>query len=85
MYDGFMAKHVEIALDEVLADCAGIFRMVEDERATLAVMKGGAAVAFISPAPIAEALADIHRALQEEPLNTTFFLDAIETRRLLGL
>jgi hypothetical protein len=80
-----MAKHVDIALDEVLADPAGAFRMVEDERATLSVMKGATAVAVISPAPVAETLADIHRALHEEPLDTTFFLDVIETRRLLGL
>jgi len=80
-----MAKHVDIALHEVLADPASVFRMVEDERATLSVMKGGAAIAVISPAPVAETLADIHRALHEEPLDTTFFLDVIETRRLLGL
>ena len=85
MYDGFMAKHVDIALDEVLADPGGAFKMVEHERATIAVMKDGAAVAVISPAPVAETLAGIHRALHEEPVDPTFFLDVIETRRLLGL
>lgn len=80
-----MAKHVDITLEKVLADPIGAFKMVEDERATIAVMKDGAAVAVISPAPVAETLADIHRALHEEPVDPTFFLDVIETRRLLGL
>lgn len=80
-----MAKHVDIALHEVIADPAGVFEMVETNRATLSVIKGGAAIAVISPAPVAETLADIHRALHEEPPDTTFFLDVIETRRLLGL
>ncbi len=85
MYDGTMAKHVEIALAEVLAAPADIFRMVEDERATLAIMRGATAVAVISPAPVAKTLADIHRALHEDPPDSAFFLDVIETRRLLGL
>ena len=80
-----MAKHEEIALDDVLADPVGVFRRVENERATLSIMRGDAAVAVISPAPVAKTLADIHRALYEDPPDSAFFLDVIETRRLLGL
>ncbi len=84
-YDGPMAKHEEIALGTVLADPVAVFDRVEKERAKLSVMRGGDPVAVISPAPVAKTLADIHRALHEEPPDSAFFLDVIETRRLLGL
>ncbi len=80
-----MAKHEEIALEEVLSDPARVFKMVEDDRATLSVMRGTSAIAVLSPAPVAETLADIHRALYEDPPDSAFFLDVIETRRMLGL
>ncbi|MFV1971752.1 MAG: hypothetical protein ACC683_12210 [Acidimicrobiia bacterium] len=80
-----MAKYEEIALGVFLADPVAVFDRVEKERATLSVMRGRDPVAVISPAPVAETLADIHRALQQEPPDSAFFLDVIETRRLLGL
>lgn len=80
-----MAKHEEMTLDKALADPANLFRIVEADRATLSIMKGGVAVAVVSPAPVARTLADIHRALHEEPPDSAFFLDVIQTRRMLGL
>ena len=85
MYDRSMAKHEEIALGAVIADPAAVFNRVEKDRATISIMRGKNAIAVISPSPVAETLADIHRALYEEPPDTAFFLDVIETRRLLGL
>jgi hypothetical protein len=80
-----MAKHEEIALGTVLADPVAVFERVEKERATLSVMRGGESVAVISPAPGVERFVDIHRALHQERPDSAFFLDVIETRRLLGL
>ena len=80
-----MAKHEQIALGTVLADPVAVFDRVERDRATLSVTRGGSPVAVISPAPVAETLASIHEALHGEPPDTAFFLDVIETRRLLGL
>ena len=85
VYDEVMAKHVEITLKELLADPGGVMRIVENERATLSVMRGTTPIAVVSPAPVAETLANIHRALHQEPPDSAFFLDVIETRRLLGL
>lgn len=85
MYDGSMAKHEEIALGAVIADPVAVFNRVEKDRATISIMRGKNAIAVISPSPVAETLADIHRALYEAPPDTAFFLDVIETRRLLGL
>ncbi len=84
-YDAPMAKHEQIALTAVLADPKAIFERVEAERATLSVMKGEEAVAVISPAPVAETLAELHRAMMSEELDSSFSLDVMETRRLLGL
>ncbi|MDK1010415.1 MAG: hypothetical protein QGM46_04520 [Actinomycetota bacterium] len=80
-----MAKQKRIELDAMLADPRAVLARVESGRETISVMRGDKPVAVISPAPIAETLADLHRALYEEPLDTTFFLDIIETRRMLGL
>jgi hypothetical protein len=85
MYDGIMAKHEEIALGTVLADPLAVFDRIEKDRVTISIMRGKNAIAVISPTPVAETLADIHRALYEEPPDSAFFLDVIETRRLLGL
>ncbi len=84
-YDGAMANHEEIPLTTVIADPAAVFERVENERITVSIMRGNEAVAVISPAPIAETLAELHRALQETPPDSTFYLDVMETRRLLGL
>jgi hypothetical protein len=85
MYDGIMAKHEKIELGTVLADPLAVFNHVEKDRTTVSIMRGKEAIAVISPSPVAETLADIHRALYEEPPDSAFFLDVIETRRLLGL
>lgn len=80
-----MAKQRRIELDAVLADAKAVFALVENGKETISVMRGDRPVAVISPAPVAETLADLHRALHEEPLDKTFSLDVIATRRLLGL
>jgi hypothetical protein len=84
-YDGRMAAHEQIPIAEVIADPEAVFDRIEADRVTLSVMRGNEPVAVISPAPIAETLADLHRALQENPPSGAFFLDVIETRRMLGL
>jgi hypothetical protein len=42
-------------------------------------------VAVISPGPVAKSPSNTHREPYKEPHDPEFFLDAIETRRLLGL
>jgi hypothetical protein len=80
-----MANHEEIPLTTLIADPAAVLDRVEKERITVSIMRGNEAVAVISPAPIAETLAELHRALQETPPDSAFYLDVMETRRLLGL
>ncbi|MCL1598510.1 MAG: hypothetical protein M3094_04960 [Actinomycetia bacterium] len=80
-----MAKHEQIPLSAVLADPASVLDRVENDRVTVSIMRGNEAVAVVSPPPIAETLAELHRALRETPPDTAFYLDVIETRRLLGL
>jgi hypothetical protein len=80
-----MAKHEEIALGTVLADPAAVFDRVESDRLTLSVMRGNVSVAVISPGPVAKSPSNIHQEPYKEPHDPEFFLDAIETRRLLGL
>ena len=84
-YDGTMMKREEIALATVLADPRSVFDRIEKERVSLSVMKGEEAVAVISPAPVAETLEELHRAMMAGELDSSFSLDAMETRRLLGL
>jgi hypothetical protein len=84
-YDGYMVKPSHITLSTLIADPGAVMSSVETDRATLSVMRGNEVVAVISPAPIAETLADLHRALSDNPLDSTFYLDVMETRRLLGL
>ena len=80
-----MAKHVEISLEAAVADAAALFERVERNQDTITVLHFGEPVAVISPAPVAETLADLHRALMENPLKDEQHLDVMETRRLLGL
>jgi hypothetical protein len=80
-----MVKHEQIALTSVLADPKAVFERVVTDRATISVMRGEEAVAVISPAPVAETLAELHRAMLAEDPDSSFYLDAMETRRLLGL
>jgi hypothetical protein len=84
-YDEHMAAHEQIPIAEVIADPEAVFARIEADRVTLSVMRGNEPIAVISPAPIAETLAELHRALQETPPSGAFFLDVIETRRMLGL
>jgi hypothetical protein len=84
-YDGIMAKQEQIALTSLLADPRAVFDRVAEERATISVMSGEEAIAVISPAPVAESLAELHRAMLADDLDSSFSLDAMETRRLLGL
>ncbi len=80
-----MATHEEIPLTTVLADPGAVLERVENDRVTLSIMRGNEAVAVVSPPPIAETLAELHRALRETPPDSAFYLDVLETRRLLGL
>lgn len=80
-----MTKQEQITLASVIADPKAILERVELERMTLSVMNGEEAVAVISPAPVGEDLEDLHRAMLAEDPDSSFYLDAMETRRLLGL
>jgi hypothetical protein len=80
-----MSKHEQIALTSVLSDPKAVFDRVAADRATISVMRGEEAVAVISPAPVAKTLADLHQAMIADDPDSSFYLDAMETRRLLGL
>ena len=80
-----MAKHEEIALGTLLADPAAVFDRIESDRSSLTVMRGNVPVAVISPGPVAKSPSNAYQEPYEEPHDPEFFLDAIETRRLLGL
>ncbi len=80
-----MANHEQIPLSAVLADPAAVFDRVESDRVTVSIMRGNEPIAVVSPPPIAETLAELHRALRESPPDTAFYLDVMATRRLLGL
>lgn len=80
-----MAKHEKISIAVLVADPGAVFDRVEQEHATLSVMRGEEAIAVISPAPVAETLAELHRAMMADEPDSSFSLDAMETRRLLGL
>ena len=80
-----MAKQVEISLEAAIEDAASLFERVERDQDTVTILHFGEAVAVVSPAPVAETLADLHRALMENPPQDNQYLDVMETRRLLGL
>jgi hypothetical protein len=80
-----MTKREQIALTSVIADPQAVFDRIAEDRTTISVMVGEEAVAVISPAPVAETLADLHRAMMADDPDSSFYLDAMETRRLLGL
>lgn len=80
-----MAKHEEISIAVLVADAGAAFDRVEQDRVSLSVMRGEETIAVISPAPVAETLADLHRAMMSDEPDSSFSLDAMETRRLLGL
>jgi hypothetical protein len=80
-----MAKHEEIAIAALVADAGAVLDRVAQDRVTLSVMRGEEAVAVISPAPATEDLSELHRAMMSDEPDSSFYLDAMETRRLLGL
>jgi hypothetical protein len=80
-----MAKHEEIAIAVLVADPGAALDRVDQDRVTLSVMRGEETVAVISPAPGAENLAELHRAMMFGEPDSSFYLDAMGTRRLLGL
>jgi hypothetical protein len=80
-----MAKQEHIALSTLLADPKAVFDHVAEERATISVMSGEEAIAVISPAPVAESVAELHRAMLADDPDSSYYLDAMETRRLVGL
>lgn len=84
-YDVCMTPRIEVTVEEVIADPGGLLERIERDREAVSVIRGEEVVAVISPAQIAETLADIHRAIQENPPQGTWYLDVMETRRLLGL
>lgn len=80
-----MADHQSIAIETLLADPSSVVEMVERDHVTLTLMRGDTAVAVLSPAPVAEQLQEIHRTLEAGARDDSFYLDVMETRRLLGL
>jgi hypothetical protein len=80
-----MAKQEHIALSSIIADPKAGFDRVAEERTTISVMSGEEAIAVISPAPVTEGLAELHRVVFADDPDPSFYLDAMETGRLLGL
>ena len=80
-----MESHVEIAYDDVVADPEAALERVANDRATISVVRDGEAIAVIAPAPIAQTLADLHRALEQASPEDSHYADVMETRRILGL
>jgi hypothetical protein len=80
-----MAKHKDISIAVLVADPSAVFDRVEQDHVTLSVMRGEEIIAVISPTPASETLADLHRAMMSDEPDSSFYLDAMETRRLLGL
>lgn len=84
-YDVPMVDQQHIAIEALLADPGAVLDMVEREHVTLTVMREDTPVAVVSPAPVAQRLQEIHRALEEGSRDDSFYLDVMDTRRLLGL
>jgi hypothetical protein len=80
-----MADQQDIALDTLLADPARVVGMVERDHVTVRVVRDDELVLVMSPAPIAEKMTEIHRTLEEGSRDQSFYLDVMDTRRLLGL
>lgn len=84
-YDVRMADQQHIAIEELLAEPDSVLAAIERDQVSFTLMRGGRAVAVLSPAPVAERLHEIHRTLEEGARDESFYLDVMETRRLLGL
>jgi hypothetical protein len=84
-YDGAMEGHEFVDIEVFSEDAPAILERVEIEHVSISVIRGTQVVAVISPAPVAQKLADIQRTLEEGARDDSFFLDVMGTRRLLGL
>lgn len=62
-----------------------MLEMVEKGHVTLTLVRDEVPVAVLSPAPVAQRMQEIHRTLAEGSRDESFYLDVMETRRLLGL
>lgn len=80
-----MADQHHIAIETLLADPGGVLELVERDHVTLTVMRDDTPVVVISPAPVAQRLQEIHRTLEQGSQDDSFYLDVMDTRRLLGL
>lgn len=80
-----MADQQHIAIETLLAEPAAVLARVEQDGVTLTLVRGDTPVAVMSPAPVATRLQEIHRTLEEGVRDDSFYLDVMETRRLLGL
>jgi hypothetical protein len=80
-----MEGHEFVDVEAFCEDTASILERIEMEHVTVSVVRGAQVVAVISPAPVAQKLAEIHRTLEEGARDDSFFLDVLGTRRLLGL
>lgn len=84
-YDGSMEGHEFVDFEAFSEDTTALLERVEVEHVSISVIRGSQVVAVISPAPVAQRLAEIHRTLEEGSRDDSFFLDVMGTRRLLGL
>lgn len=80
-----MAGQQEIPVDTLLADPASVVGVVERDHITVRVMRDDELILVMSPAPVAEKFDEIHRTLEEGSRDESFYLDVMDTRRLLGL
>ncbi|HSJ72411.1 MAG TPA: hypothetical protein VLA29_12285 [Acidimicrobiia bacterium] len=80
-----MEGHEIVDIEAFIQDVTGVLERVETEHVSISVIRGSHVVAVISPAPVAQKLAEIHRTLEEGARDDSFFLDVLGTRRLLGL
>lgn len=80
-----MVDQRDIAIETLLTDPGGVVRAVEQDHVTVRVVRGDDLVLVMSPAPVAERFDEIHRTLEEGSRDESFYLDVMDTRRLLGL
>lgn len=80
-----MADEQHISVETFLSDPAAVLDMVENGHITLTLVRDEMPVAVLSPAPVAERMQEIQRTLEAGARDESFYLDVMETRRLLGL
>ncbi len=80
-----MEGHEVVDIEAFTEDVMAILERVEVEHVSISVVRGSQVVAVLSPAPVAQKLAEIRRTLEEGARDDSFFLDVMGTRRLLGL